>query len=67
MTIENAIKSGVEKIRKPFWNKQAYLKLNLANGPWIELHDPCIQKKEGPEQILLFYADDKKDDWEAVL
>ncbi len=70
MTIESAIKCGIDKVRKPFWNKAAYLKLHLTQdghaGPWVELHDPFVQREREPDQILLMQADDKKDDWEPV-
>lgn len=49
MTVFEAMKKGLTKIRLPFWNDHAFLLLNKLDdgryGPWVELHDPASTKE----------------------
>lgn len=77
MKINELIKQGFKKFRKPFWNEQAYLELDLlpngSMGPWATLHDPPGQAALGhpgpptePQKILSFQAGLDERDWEGV-
>lgn len=47
MTINEAIKANIARVRLPIWNATAYLKIHLVKGglgPWVELWDRPIQE-----------------------
>jgi hypothetical protein len=71
MTINEAKNKGLKKVRKPYWNEQAYLEIGYVSagvyGPWATLIDPPAQREKGPDQVPIWQADDKKDDWEPIL
>ena len=77
MTIGEAAKRGIRKIRKPVWTRLAHLEIVLVNGGadgygvWADLYDPWGQKAIGqptPQKVLLsmLYSEDE-DDWEEYV
>jgi len=56
MTIREALKKRIKKVRLPIWNSAAYLKLPLLpngmHGPWATLYD--ISAPEEGIPILIF-------------
>jgi hypothetical protein len=75
MTIKEALKLRVPRIRKPNWAfENDYLRLPLFPdgmvGPWAELYAPVTQAEIlhieiGSQKIPMFgLDDDKEDDWE---
>ncbi len=70
MTIDQLFEKGIIRIRKPNWNPEAFLMLNVVEdgkyySPWGELHDPvCFRAGICPEvQKMLLSSGD--DDWVA--
>lgn len=47
MTIREAIRLGVRRVRMPSWNSQAYLELPSDGGVWATLYDPPSQNALG--------------------
>jgi hypothetical protein len=47
MTIREALKQRIPRVRQPAWNSDAYLRLPLfkngTHGPWAGLYDPAGQ------------------------
>jgi len=63
MTIKEAIKNNISKLRKPWWNPTAHIELYLAGngfaGPWMKLHDCGIV-----QDVLFIQMDTGQADWE---
>lgn len=64
MTIQNAIDSGLQYVRLPFWEPSAYLKLtrleNGRYGPWCKVHDVT-----GDIDLLITEVLNEDTRWEA--
>ena len=66
MTLKEAQRSGIQAVRKPFWNPTARLELPPEVspgicGPWCKLYDTGVMT-----EITFWRAEDGRDDWEAV-
>jgi hypothetical protein len=65
MTIQDAKRDGISRIRKPYWNHTAFLELppkfEDGFGPWCELHDLGTVQK-----LLITQVDDGLSDWDSA-
>ena len=60
MTIKEAIKNRISRLRISSWNSQAYFRIDLFEdscGPWAHLFDVPIPNQVYPIDILLFDID----------
>ena len=75
MTIKEAMKAGLVKIRKSGWNEFARLELTKVSygdstgnlyGPWATVHDPASEAalNTTPTRIMIVHVDDGANDWE---
>ena len=65
MTISEAVQNGIGRLRKPYWNPQAWLELYLLDGrygPWATLHDVGLPA----EGTKVLFVGDSDPDWEGV-
>ncbi len=73
MTITDAIRSGIKRIRRPNWaNPNAYVCLTLLPdgmaGPWSYLFDrPCQEAINCPTPQELMILGDTTDDYEEYV
>lgn len=74
MKLAELVKQGINKVRLPFWDKDAYLQLHITNngkcGPWAKIYDPHGQKALGvpigSQKVLILQPEYWEDDrWEA--
>lgn len=53
MTIDQAAKAGISRLRLPAWNPDAWLEIHLVDGgfygPWAKLHDVGVE----PDGLLI--------------
>jgi hypothetical protein len=65
MTIKEAVKLGISKLRKPYWNPTAYIELFLTGdgyaGAVVTLHELGTKT-----QVPFFQIDSGQADWEEV-
>lgn len=79
MTIDEAVRQSISRIRKPHWAWPSdVLVLNVAfseqhgrnlYGPWATLHSPTMKELPGMEHLeeqQVFVLGDSADDWEAA-
>ena len=76
MTLMDAVKSGICRVRDPQWAEDTcYLKLDLLrtidnhfyHGPWVHLYSPVTQKTIGektPQDLICIAMQWDEDGWD---
>ena len=68
MTIQEAIKKRLDRVRLPWWTSNAYLEFQRTPagvyGPWVKIIEPIAP--EGNDVPLATLIHEDCADWEAV-
>lgn len=69
MTINEAIKNNINKIRKPYWvNKNEYIKLDILEngiyGPWAHFYSSNNNSIGLTNPVNILWLQDNSKDWE---